>query len=97
MWLFNIYGIMKYSTALPSVSKIFERIIQKELQPFLCWYLKSFNTQYALLSLIEKWNERLDNKDYTGVILMDLSKTSGSIKHKLLTANYFPTDFQNML
>ena len=97
MWLFNIYGTMKYSTALPSVSKIFERIIQKELQPFLCWYLKSFNTQYALLSLIEKWNERLDNKGYTGVKLMDLSKTSGSIKHKLLTANYFPRDFQNML
>ena len=33
-----------------------------------------FNTQYALLSLIEKWKKELDNKGYTGAILMDLSK-----------------------
>ena len=47
-------------SVLPSVSKIFERIIQKQfssfidnfLSPYLCGYRKGFNTQYALLSLI---------------------------------------------
>ena len=45
-----------------SVSKIFERIIQKQLSnyvdeflsPCLCGYRKGYDTQYALLSLIEK-------------------------------------------
>ena len=49
-------------SVLPTVSKIFERIIQKQfsahvnefLSPYLCGYRKGFNTQYALLSLIEK-------------------------------------------
>ena len=48
-------------SVLPSVSKIFERIIQKQfsnyvdefLSPYLCGFQKGFNTQYAL-SLIEK-------------------------------------------
>ena len=68
-------------SVLPTVSKIFERIIQKQfsahinkfLSPYLRGYRKGFNTQYALLSLIEKWKETLDNKCYTGAILMDLS------------------------
>ena len=52
-------------SVLPSVSKIFERIIQNQfssyndefLSPYLCGYRKGFNTQYALLSLIEKWKK----------------------------------------
>ena len=55
---------------LPSVSKMFERIIQiqysnyvnKLLSFYLCGYRKRFNTQYALLSLIEKWKKELDNE-----------------------------------
>ena len=53
-------------SVLHSVSKIFERIIQKQLSnyvdkflsPYLCGYRKGFNTQYALLSLIEKWKKK---------------------------------------
>ena len=55
---------------LPFVSKMFERIIQiqysnyvdKSLSFYLCGHRKGFNTQYALLSLIEKWIKELDNK-----------------------------------
>ena len=62
-------------SVLPTVSKIFERIIPKQfsvhvdefLSPYLCEYRKGFNTQYALLSLIEKWKKTLDNKGYTGI------------------------------
>ena len=69
-------------SVLPSVSKIFERIIQKQfsnyvdefLSPYLCGYRKGLNTQYTLLSLIEKWKKGLDNKVYAGAILMNLSK-----------------------
>ena len=81
-------------SVLPSVSKVFERSVQKQvssfidefLSPFLCGYRQGFNTQYALLSLIEKWKNTLDNKGYTGAVLMDLSKAFDTINHELLIA-----------
>ena len=81
-------------SVLPSVSKVFERIIQKQfssfidefLSPFLCGYRQGFNIQCALLSLIEKWKNTLDNKGYTGAVLMDLSKAFDTINHELLIA-----------
>ena len=53
---------------LPVVSKLFERLMQKQiteyiekfLSPYLCGYRKGFNTQYALLAMIEKWKKCLD-------------------------------------
>ena len=52
---------------LPVVSKIFERIMQKQMKPFmedhlspyLCGYRKGYNAQYALVSMIEKWKKAL--------------------------------------
>ena len=38
------------------------------------------------MSLIEKWKKVLDNKDYAGAILMDLSKAFETISHDLLIA-----------
>ena len=57
-------------SVLPCASKVFERIIPKQfssfvddfLSPYLCSYRKGFNTQYAFLSLIEKWKETLHGK-----------------------------------
>ena len=88
-------------SGLPSVSKIFEIIIQKQfsnyadefLSPYLCGYRKGFNTQYALLSLIEKWKKELDNKGYSGAILMDLSKVFDTINHELLIAKLYAYGF----
>ena len=53
-------------SVLPPVSKIFERLMEKQvneniknnLSPYLCGYRKSFSTQYALLSLIERWKKK---------------------------------------
>ena len=61
---------------------IFERLIHKQirfyidqfLSPYMCGYRKSFSTQHALLSLIEKSIKVLDNKGYGGTILIDLSE-----------------------
>ena len=67
-------------SVLPTVTKIFERLMRKQvnehinqfLSPFLCGYRTGFSTQTALLSLIEKWKIILDKQGYAGAILMDL-------------------------
>ena len=60
--------------------------IEKYLSPFLCGFRKGFNTQHALMALIEKWKQSLDEKGYAGGILMDLSKAFDTINHQLLIA-----------
>ena len=80
---------------LPVVSKLFERLMQKQmvtymekfLSPYLCGYRKGFNAQYALLAMIEKWKKCLDGEGgFAGAILMDLSKAFDTINHELLIA-----------
>ena len=81
-------------SVLPAVSKVYERIVQKQiiahiekhLSKYLCGYRKGYNTQHALISLIEKWKSMLDKKGYAGAILMDLSKAFDTINHELLIA-----------
>ena len=49
-------------SVLPPISKLFERLMQKQINghiknklfPYLSGYRKGFSTQYALLSLIER-------------------------------------------
>ena len=53
---------------LPTISKLFERIIARQINKFvsnklsslLCGFRKRYSTQYALLRLIEKWRKCLD-------------------------------------
>ena len=79
---------------LNSISKLFEKLIQKQLNPFfdktlsehLCGYRKGYTTQYALLKLIESWKKYRDNKGYSAAVLMDLSKAFDTINHDLLLA-----------
>ena len=84
---------------LPTTSKVYERIMQRQishyfenyLSPYLCGYRKGFNAQHALITLIfitliEKWKISLDKHGYAGAILMDLSKAFDTLNHELLLA-----------
>ena len=81
-------------SVLPCVSKVFERIIQKKVSKyiekfwslFLCGCRKGFNTQIALLGLVEKWKVSLDKKGYAEAMLIDLSKAFDTFNHELLLA-----------
>ena len=89
-------------SVLPVVSKLFERILQKQmyaymnhfLSPYLCGYRNGFTTQQALLSLIEKWKNILDKKGFGGAILMDLSKAFDTLDFELLIAKLHTYGFQ---
>ena len=59
-------------SVLPVVSKIYEKIMQRQiisyvdnyLSPFLCGFRKRYSPQNALICLIEKWKKNIDNHGY---------------------------------
>ena len=81
-------------SVLATVTKIFETLLQNQLNehinqflsPFLCAYRSGFSIQIALLSLTQRWKIMLDNKGYAGAVLMNLSKTFNTIIYEILTA-----------
>ena len=64
------------------ISKLFEKLVNKQFveyveqhsSPYLCGYRKGYFTQYALLSLIEKWKHFRDRNGYSAAY------SDGSIK-----------------
>ena len=91
-------------SGLPSCSKFFEKVIQRQiatyieifLSPFLCGYRKGYSVQHALIVLIEKWRISLDKRGYGGAILMDLSKAFDTLNHDLLIAKLHAYGFDKI-
>ena len=81
-------------SVLPSVSKIFERIICGHMESYfdtllsnlLSGFRKGYSTQHALFRVIETWEQSLDCKGVVGTIITDLSKAYYCIPHGLLIA-----------
>ena len=78
---------------LPSVSKIFERIIHDQILIFveqylshLCGFRKGYSTQYCLIIMLERWKKALVNRKIAGALLTDLSKAFDCLNHELLIA-----------
>ena len=79
---------------LPAVSKVFERLIAKQIlsfletrfSKFLCGFRKGYNPQYSLLHMLRKWQSSLNNGGRVGAVLMDLSKAFDTLDHDLLIA-----------
>ena len=75
---------------MPNVSKVFERIMLKEIleqmNKYLSQNLCEFSTQTALTMLLGKWEKILDDNGYAGAVLMDLLKAFDTINHELLIA-----------
>ena len=66
------------------MQKLINDFIISFLSPYLCDYRKGFNTQQALLTLVENWRKSLDNKGFGGPILMDLWKAFNTFNHILI-------------
>ena len=79
---------------LPVVSKVFERLIAKQMEcftdsilsKFLCGFRKGYSCQYSLLNMLRKWENTLNTSGIVGAVLMDLSKAFDCLPHDLLIA-----------
>ena len=79
---------------LPVISKVFEKIMNKQLSiyseeipsKFQCGFRKGFSTQHCLLLMLEKWKRAVDNNKVFGALVTDLSKVFDCISHDLLIA-----------
>ena len=79
---------------LPIISKIFEKLICRQLSnhfdnifsKFQCGFRKGVSAQHCLLLMIDKWKTAVDNNKVFGAILTDLSKAFDCICHGLLVA-----------
>ena len=73
-----------------TLSEIFERLIENQvktyanafLKPILCGFRESYSAQYALLSFVEK----LEDKMSKGAVFIGLSKAFDCLNHELLIA-----------
>ena len=48
----------------------------------MCGYRKGYNTQYALMALLEQWRTTLDNQGYAGFLI----KAFDTVNYELLLA-----------
>ena len=79
---------------LPTLSKIFEKILFEQMSVFFENFLssqqwgfrKGYSTQHCLLNLLEKWKNCVDKGKVFGALLTDLSKAFDCLDHELLIA-----------
>ena len=79
---------------LPHVSKVFERIIYKQIMSYvtnlfsdyITGFRKSHGSQHCLVKMLENWKSALDKSESVSALFMDLSKAFDTINHDLLLA-----------
>ena len=79
-------------TILPSISKVFERLVHIRVSPhfenkfhkYVFDYRKHHDYEAALLSLTELWKKELDSHKIVGLVSMDLSKAFETLPHELI-------------
>ena len=86
---------------LPSLSKIYERLIYNQINQitknalsiFQCGFHKKYSTQHALIAMIEKAKKILDKGGTFGALLTDLSKAFDCMTNDLLIVKLHALNF----
>ena len=89
-------------SVLSTFSKVIERILKNQivnyienfLSPYVSAYRKNYSSHHVLIRLLEEWKTGLDNGNFVGAVLMDLSKAFDCIPHDLLIAKLEAYGFQ---
>ena len=81
-------------SVLPSLSKVFERVVYNRLTSFICKYKilnecqfgfrKNFSTEQAVTLLFDKICKALDKRNHFVGIFLDLSKAFDTVNHSIL-------------
>ena len=73
---------------LPSICKLFEKIMHNQIENYMHKYSSDYSTQYSLIFMLEQWKKELDKRIsmIAGALLIDLSKVFGCLNHELLIA-----------
>ena len=79
---------------LPVISKIFEKLLCKQITMFIdpllskfhCGFRKGYGAQDCLLAILEHWRSAVDKGKAFGALLIDLSKTFDCLSHELIIA-----------
>ena len=79
---------------LPTISKIFEKLLCKQVTFFIdllpsnfhCGFRKGFGTQDCLFAMLEHWKSDDDKKQVFGAFLTDLLKAFDYLSHKIIIA-----------
>ena len=79
---------------LSNLSKVFERVMYNRIDKFLednniiydlqYGFRKKHSTNHALLSIVEKIRNNMDNKMFTCGVFVDLEKAFDTVKHSIL-------------
>ena len=79
---------------LPVISKIFEKLLCKQITLFMnprlsifqCGFRKGYGAQDCLLAMLEQWKSEVDKGKVFGTLLTDLSKAFDCLSHELIIA-----------
>ena len=79
---------------LPVISKIFEKLLCKQITVFIdpllskfqCGFRKGYGVQDCLLAMLEYWKSGVDEGKVFGALLTDLSKAFDCLSHELIIA-----------
>ena len=82
------------ASLLPHTSRIFERIIHKQITNYMrdklnksiTFLRKSHGMQHSLAVMLEKWKRAIHKGECVSVLLMDLSKSFNTINYELMIA-----------
>ena len=82
---------------LPIISKIFEKLLCKQIMIFIdpllskfqCGFRKDYGAQDCLLAMLENWKSAVHKGKVFGGLLTDLSKAFDCLSHDLLNAYEF--------
>ena len=85
----NKKGNFRPVNILPVLSKMFEKLMSKQLSTFFenilsklqCGFRKGYSTQCCLLLMLEKWKLAVDNNEAFGALLTDLSKAFNCLSY----------------
>ena len=85
-------GNFRPVSMLPAVSKVYERLLFRQINDFIdsklsqfqCGFCTGYSMQYCLIILLEKCKHSIDSNSAAGALLTDMSKAFECLSYGML-------------